>query len=198
MLRIDYIILLNSYLGTGPTIINKWLEFPGASSFIRVSNKSKERDIKIAAFIACHAAIRSVDHLSALWNKELLDLKTNNVEELRLHRTKCTAIIINVLEPSILKELVSQVSQQPYSIILDESTDVSEQKVMAYCITYYNAQMKEMVSDFLGFERVTSTTAADLYDKFVRFISKNDLNLQNLIGLGTDGASNLCGRNNSL
>lgn len=37
--------------------------------------------------------------------------------------------------------------------MLDESTDFSgNEKLMAYCIRYYNARLERVVVDFLGFQ----------------------------------------------
>lgn len=35
-------------------------------------------------------------------------------------------------------------------------------------------------------------------DIFIQFLEQAKLNIKNLMGIGTDGASNLCGRNHSL
>jgi hypothetical protein len=116
----------------------------------------------------------------------------------RHHRTKCSAIITNVLGPSFSDELRTQIGNQPYSIILDESTDVSQEKLMAYCVQYFNSQMKKIVIDFLGFQVVHRTTADVLTKNFKQFLTEVGLKLDNLIAIGTDGASNLCGKNHSL
>lgn len=141
--------------------------------------------------------MKSVDHLSTLINDEFLD-KVGDHEELRLHRTKCSAILKNVLRPCILEEVVQNVGNQKYSIILDESTDVTDNKLLAYCIRYYHEILEQIVVDFLGFQYIVKTTAENLFNEFTKFISKTGLQLNNMIGLGTDGASNLCGKNNSL
>lgn len=69
---------------------------------------------------------------------------------------------------------------------------------MAYCILYYNPQLEDFVIDFLGFSKVIYTTADNLYEDFTNFLSKVGLNLMKLVGIGTDGASSLCGTKNSL
>ncbi|CAG4939534.1 unnamed protein product [Parnassius apollo] len=51
------------------------------------------------------------------------DSKTT--QELKLHRTKCTEIMKNVLMPHFRKELLDDIGNQKFRIIMDESTDVS-------------------------------------------------------------------------
>ncbi|CAG9793237.1 unnamed protein product [Diatraea saccharalis] len=123
----------------------------GYSSINNSSSKEKIIDIQISAYVAAHSSIRSIDHLTDV-------LKTcgtgSPLENIQLHRSKCSVIIKNVLEPAMLKELLEEVGNQSYSIILDESTDVTTEKYMAYCIRYYNSKLGKIVVDFLGFQEV--------------------------------------------
>lgn len=98
-----------------------------------VTKQSKVVDLKLAIHIASHSAIRSMDHLG-----ELLKVfgKGSCLENLRMHRTKCAKLILNVISPSIIEELVSDIGDKRYSLIVDESTDISVSKYMAYCIRY--------------------------------------------------------------
>ncbi|KAF0702290.1 Uncharacterized protein FWK35_00022725, partial [Aphis craccivora] len=64
-----------------------------------------------------------MDHLC-----EILKLIGNNslLTNLKLHRTKCSASLIkNVLGPTLLEDLVEDCNTGPYSLIVDESTDIS-------------------------------------------------------------------------
>lgn len=69
---------------------------------------------------------------------------------------------------------------------------------MAFCIRYYSLSVSEMVTDFLGFIEIERDTAEILRDVFIDFLEQSKLNVKNLVGFGTDGASNLCGKNHSL
>lgn len=69
---------------------------------------------------------------------------------------------------------------------------------MAYCVKYFSKRLNNIVTNFLGFNEIATVTANDLYDNFTRFIAQVGLNLEHLIAIGTDGASNLCGVNHSL
>ena len=123
--------------------------------------------------------------------------KGSRLEKVGMHRTKCSMLALNVIAPSFLKELVQDIRDTPYSIILDESTDCSF-KYMAYCVKYFSVELQDIVLDYLGFSEVTEATAAKLYSDFMNFISSVGLKIENMIGLGTDGASNLRGKNHSL
>jgi hypothetical protein len=57
---------------------------------VQVGNREKERDLKLAVYIAMHSAIRSIDHLSELINE--INSSNNSFTDLKLHRTKCSSL----------------------------------------------------------------------------------------------------------
>jgi len=158
------------------------------------SNESKEADIVLSVFIASHCSTRTIDHLT---NTLRRFGKHSTLENLKLKRTKCSSIILNVLEPALLDQLLREVGHHPYSIILDESTDVENAKYMAYCIRYFHSDLGKMVVDFLGLRKVTRGTAVILVDAFIEFLEAMHLSHNKLVGIGTDGANVLCGKNHS-
>ncbi|XP_052124153.1 protein FAM200A-like [Frankliniella occidentalis] len=159
------------------------------------SDEKREIDLRLAVFIACHAAVRSIDHLSEL----LVVLgKGSKLADLMLHRTKCSKLITSVISPALLTELVEDVGEQGFSLIIDESTDISVVKFMAVMIRYHSMKKNEIVTDFLGFIEVYRATATALFDSLKEYLSNVGLNYKHVIGLGTDGASNLCGKHHSV
>lgn len=159
------------------------------------SDDAKLTDMQMAVYIANHSSINSMDHLSTILKKLG---KGSSLEKLKLKRTKCSSIITKVIAPSLLEQLVNDVADQPYSIIVDESTDVSCEKLMAYCIRYFSFSKHEIITDFLGFQVVERATAEQLCTNFLEFLNEVNLKVKNLSAIATDGANSLCGVNNSL
>lgn len=155
----------------------------------------KEIDLKLAVYIACHTSIKSIDHLGELL-KELGE--GSKLASLRLHRTKCSQIILKILSPAMLDELLADLGEGFYSVIVDESTDNTVKNYMAVMIRYYSYKKKKMVVDFLGLIPLNRTTADALYAAFTNFMTSRGFVLRRCIGLGTDGAPSLCGCNHSL
>jgi hypothetical protein len=87
---------------------------------------------------------------------------------------------------------------QRYSLLVDETTDIACAKDLCICIRYFSMKSATVVSALLGIVEVVSTTAEELYKAVKLFLEKCGLSLDKIVGLGTDGASNLCGVNNSL
>jgi hypothetical protein len=162
-----------------------------------ISNDSKVVDLKLSVHVAMHSSIRTVDHLSDMLVSIGKESKCT-LQDLKNHRTKCSMLIKNVIGPSMLKELVTAVGTSYYSLLVDESTDISVCKYMAICVRYFSCSQERIVTNYLGIYEVTRATADILADSLITFIEKLGLDIKKLIGLGTDGASNLCGKNNSL
>lgn len=84
----------------------------------------------------------SVNHLCDLLNEVG---KKSQLEDLKMHRTKCSALIKHVITPSMLEKLTHNVL---YSLIIDESTDILVCKYMAVCIRYYNVAKEKNCNFF--------------------------------------------------
>nr|XP_047124193.1 uncharacterized protein LOC124806931 [Hydra vulgaris] len=143
----------------------------------------------------CEADISTINHLG-----EIISLygKNSPLENLRLHRTKCTQIILNVISSSIESEISESMADKPFSILIDESTDVSLTKHLCICARYYSDEQKSVIDDFLGLAAVISTTGADLFAVLETKLTSVGLSLKNCIGYSSDGASNVIGFHNSV
>ena len=77
------------------------------------STRLKKADISLAVHIASHTNIQSIGHLGEM----LSELGNGSVlQDLRLHRTKCSSLILNVIAPALSLEIVAEIGNAPYSI----------------------------------------------------------------------------------
>ncbi|XP_072387158.1 uncharacterized protein [Diabrotica undecimpunctata] len=175
----------------------------------KISHMRKRNELILSAYVATHTTIRSVDHIGEIINKinvkstsaSSLTQSTSNTaqsETIKLHRTKCSALIKEVIAPSLMFELIKDVGDSPFSIIVDESTDVSTEKLLCVCIKYYSQNKNEIITQFLTFIAVKQATAENLFTCIFDFFKSINCNLNRLIGIGTDGANSLCGTHHSL
>jgi len=67
---------------------------------IILSKKEKQIEILFAVYIAVHSSIKSIDHLSEIYNR------ISNDSSLNLHRTKCSLLIKKVIAPTLLSDLL--------------------------------------------------------------------------------------------
>lgn len=115
-----------------------------------------------------------------------------------LSATARNALLIqNVVTPVYLKELINDVGDSPYSLIVDEVTDNSASKFMGACVRYYSKIHREMITDFLGLIQVTGCKGIELANAMKGHLASIGLPLLNLQAVGVDGAPAMCGQYNS-
>lgn len=158
---------------------------------IKITNEDKERYIRFAVYIAMHSAVSTIDHLTDILEAD----GKASFEKMRLHRTMCANTIKYVVGSSLLENLLEDNKDKPFSVIVDESTDITINKYMCICVKYYSAMAGKVVTTFLTIIEVEVATAVELYKLLKITLTELGLNLGRLIGIGTDGGNNLCGRN---
>lgn len=87
-------------------------------SFVPESSTDKQKSqASLALFTAVHTPFVSMDHLSEVCCKVFGDSKGANI---KLHRTKCANIITNILGPHFIEDLLEDLQDSYFSLILDE------------------------------------------------------------------------------
>ena len=157
--------------------------------------KVKEFEIKYSVSIACHSSIRSVDHFSDVIKEYA---KKSPLENLKLHRTKCAKLITNVVAKAYHEELIEELRGVKFSLLIDESTDVSVSKLLCLCVRFYSTKENVMKTEFLALLQITSATGENLFKVISEYFAKIDVELANCIGFSSDGANNVCGTHNSV
>lgn len=170
----------------------KKIEFPK----ITMNDNVKLAKVKNALFIAQHCSIMSCDHLVNLSKNIFTD--SDIAKSQQMHRTKCSAIIKNVLNEHFIKELKNDIGNSPFSLLIDESTDLSTLKFLGLTIKYYSEKTKDIVSTFLYLKQLKGCDAASIVDAIKETLNLFQLNIKNLRGLGTDNASVMIGINNGV
>ncbi|XP_023217583.1 uncharacterized protein LOC111619978 [Centruroides sculpturatus] len=156
------------------------------------------REARIALFAAMSTSINSVDTLGEILNDEFKDV-SNGKETFHMHRTKCSALIKNVLGPYLQqKHLEDLKTATKFSLMIDESTDVSDSKLLALCSKHYSRESGKMITCFLDVVEIQDGCATTMHDAVVYKMQELGLDKNKLIGIATDGAASMCGRNNSL
>lgn len=79
----------------------------------------KVAEARTALYIPQHSSIMPVDHLNSLFKTNFDDSLT--AIDVKIHRTKATAIIKNVWRPHMLSLLRADIGDGKYSLIIDES-----------------------------------------------------------------------------
>ena len=171
-------------------------------AFTRTARQSKSQDdltkaaeLELAVNIACHGSIKSVDHISELLKKHG---QGSTLGSIRMHRTKCAAIIKNVIAPVLKEQVAKEIKDKPYALLVDESTDVSTNKLLCVCVRYFSEDKSDIITALIALLPITVATGENLYNTIVEELEHNSISISNCIGFASDGASAMVGEHNSL
>lgn len=167
-----------------------------ALPFVRVDDDSRKSEAQIAMFIAEHCALRVVDHLTDMCKACFGGSK--GCKDLKLKRSKCSALICNVIAPHFKQELIDDIGNRKFSLIIDESNDISVTKLLGIGIRYFSASRKKFVTTFLDLVELIECNADAICDAIKISLDNHGLKLQKLIAIRTDNASVMTGVNNGV
>lgn len=121
-----------------------------------------------------------------------------------MKRTKATAIASNVLGASARNSLVKILRRFKFSILIDESTDISSKKSSCVLARYFNPDVQRVTSSFLALVNLfednedSIASAEVIFGRVTSVLEANDVPLDNCIGFASDGCNTMMGSNNSV
>ena len=143
------------------------------------AKKSKEAELRMAVFVAHHTSFKAAPQLASL---------ISNLSEHipKLGRTKVSMIIKNVLAPSYKPDLVEK--DKPFSLVIDEASDVSMQKALGIMIRYPDLENGEIVDTFYRLIPVSRGNAETLSLTMKTAMEEDGVDISWMTGMGLDGA----------
>ncbi|KAL5553288.1 hypothetical protein UlMin_040689 [Ulmus minor] len=121
----------------------------------------------------------------------------NAPKNLRLTSPKIQKDIVNACAVETINVIIRDMRDAVFSILVDESRDVSIKEQMVVMFRYVNKK-GYVIESFIGIEHVANTTAVSLKTAIDKLFSKHGLSRSRLRGQGYDGASNMSGEFNGL
>ena len=155
----------------------------------------KKIELELAVAITCHCAIRAVNHFGEIIVKHR---DKSKLGELKLHRTKCSQVIKRVTSPALYDELRSDVSGKKFSVLIDESTDVSCKKYLCVTVRYFSEKQEKICTAFISLVSLVSATGEDTFNVLKLSLEDAGLNLEDCVGLACNGASVMVGKHDSV
>lgn len=125
------------------------------------SEAVKKTELELAVAVCCHCSMKTIDHLGEIIKK---NGKGSNLGSINLHRTKCSKLITEAISPAFKEELIKDVKDQKYAILVDETTDLNTDKHLCITIRYFSTKEKRIVTEMVGLEPVTEATGHILFD----------------------------------
>lgn len=167
-----------------------------SSTFVLKPCKSKLAEGKASLFIAEHCSILATDHLGKLVKSMFPDSEI--AKDFQMARTKCSEILKNVIAPHFKCSLRDDMGESPYSLLIDESTDVGVLKFLGVVIIYFSVNSGKIVSTFLSLTPIIECNSEAIVQAIKTTLSEFGIPLNNMKGIGTDNASVMVGVNNGV
>ncbi|XP_042145529.1 uncharacterized protein LOC121835415, partial [Ixodes scapularis] len=164
-----------------------------------MDDKVKMAEIKLSAFITEHSlSFKVMDHMGELVKTVFPDSKI--AEQVRLHKTKCTSIVKNVLAKAEVQSLSAILRKTRFSLFVDEGTDVSSTKLLCCVVRYYCDAVDDVITQLLEVIPLdaTSCSAESLATAVEQCLNHKEIPMKNIIALACDNASVMVGEHNSL
>ncbi|KAH9364985.1 hypothetical protein HPB48_015963 [Haemaphysalis longicornis] len=93
-----------------------------------------------------------------------------------MKRAKCASLLKYVLYPHFKSDLAADVAEGKFSIIIDESTDISVTKFLFVAIIYYSAEKTKIVTSFLSLCVLETCTANVIVEAIKHVLEEFRLN----------------------
>ncbi|XP_058454780.1 uncharacterized protein LOC131440055 [Malaya genurostris] len=165
-----------------------------------ITEQITEAELKICAWAAeNNISFAAVEKLSDVIRS--IDSKSEICSKLKLDRTKSSAIVKGVLAQEQHERLVTKMRNQNFSLIIDESTDISTNKTLAKVIRLMESKKEKFKAEDV-FYKAIELKAGDhrtIYQAIVDEFINDDIDYKNkLKGFSSDGASVMMGSENSV
>jgi hypothetical protein len=156
------------------------------------SQQKKSFELQVALFIAVKTSFNSAGDLSVILQRQF------GRDAIQLGRTKCMALTKSVLAPYFQQDLKEDLQDTPFSLMVDETTDISVTKLVAASIRFFSRKQKKIVTTYLGMTEIAKADAVGLDGSVRQLMETWNLQGEDLVGLGTDGANVMKGQHHSL
>ncbi|KAH8027920.1 hypothetical protein HPB51_011150 [Rhipicephalus microplus] len=161
---------------------------PAVSGQTQLDKSVKEAEIRLAAFITEHnLPFNVMGHLVDVVKAACDDSQI--AKNVSCGRTKCTAIVKNVLGEQSRQDICELLRRQKFSLLVDESTDMGTVKHLSLVARVMNAN-GDVVDAFLDLVPVSDGTAQSLFSSLKAVFTSTEIPYErNLIGFSADGAN---------
>ena len=100
--------------------------------------------------------------------------------------------ILAIMGKSILRDISAEVSGKWFTIMVDETVDLSNKEQMVFCLRYVDDNL-EVHEEFIGLYNLDSTSAEFIFSTIKAVLLRMNLRIENCRGQCYDGASNMSG-----
>lgn len=151
-------------------------------------------ELQVAAYFVEHnIPMATVDHFLPVLKKICPDSKI--ATKMTMKKTKLSYTIQDGIAFHEQMTMDDICRRQKFSIIIDESTDISVTQVLAIVVRYFDTNKQNVVDALLDTVTVEYGTAKALYDAVKETLKSRNIPLTNIIGFASDNCSTMMGSN---
>lgn len=195
---LNNIILLPTY------ILSYFLQIDKYFKNDSISDETHKAELMICAALAEHnISFRVMDHLTEVFKRAFHDSEI--AKGFKCKRSKTAHLIYDVIAPTFEKNLHNDISafksssgKVIFSIIIDETTDINTEKILAIAIMYYSTKNMSATTKFLLAVNLEGETSQDVFDALSNGLKKINLNIADLLGFAADTTNVIFGTNRSV
>ena len=159
-----------------------------------MSAKEATAEIKLSGFfVEHHVPFAQADHLVKVLKEIFPDSKI--AQNIKMGKTK-TSYIVNEIAREEKFELAKILQSQKFSVIIDETTDISISQILGIVVRYLDYKRSQVVDAMLDTVEIENGTGAGLYEKVKEVLSSKNIPISNIIGLGCDNCATMMGGSN--
>ncbi|BBH08941.1 hypothetical protein Prudu_021296 [Prunus dulcis] len=174
--RIDYRICLTASLDCVRFLLRQGLPFRGHDESDTSSNKGNY--LELLQFLADHdEKVKAV-------------VLENAPGNLKLIAPTIQKDLVNACATETIKKIIKDMDGAFFSLLVDESRDVSVKEQMAVVFRYVD-KSGDVIERFVGIQHVRDTTSNSLKEAIDILFAREELSISMLRGQGYDGASNM-------
>ena len=157
----------------------------------------RDAEMCIAGIISEHnLSFNIMYHFSDLLPKLCPDSKIASHFKSKRRKTKC--IVRNALAPHFHQELVQKLQMSHFSLIIDETTDVSTAKELAVVTRVYDGESMNTNCPLYDLLEIAHGDAESLFQALVGLFERDGISLNNIIGFAADNTNVMFGEHNSV
>ena len=178
-------------------VSNLQQSYPTVTSLFASQTKPARIEIKLCAFIA-------ENNLPISLSEDLVTLLKNlfssevSLQNVKLGKQKVTNVIRQVLGFYSIKEVITKLKANPFSLIIDETTDRSTMTQLAILGTYFDEVSFKLDTFLIDLVTLPDGTATTIYESVIKCLSDKSIPMGNVIGFSSDTCNVMFGKNHSV
>ena len=148
-------------------------------------------ELSLVSFMAEHSTpFLQADHMVGLCKKMFPDSAI--AKAMSLKRTKASYVMTGVADQE-RRDISTILRTTKFSIIIDESTDISVAQILAVVVRYYDNVQQRVIDSLLDAVEVEDGTAQGLYKVVQTLLAQRNIPIKNIIGFASDNCSTMMG-----